>query len=115
VTDFEGEIKYHLNHLKEMSTCKDKQVAAVAVKHGMIVAAAFNVRDPQCKGDCNHTCCPTHAEHELQAPAGSVVYLTLYPCEQCQRELYNREVLKVVVFNIKTKHDLGLIPIEVKP
>ena len=108
------QIKEALEKVASLSVCKDKQVGAIAIKHGMIVACAFNIKDPKCKGDCNHNCCPTHAEHEIQAPAGSVVYLTLYPCENCQRRLYNLGVKRIVCYSAKHKNDLGLVPIVIK-
>lgn len=97
-----------------LSVCKDKHVGAIAIKHGMPVACAFNVKDPKCNGKCSeHKCAPIHAEHELNAPAGSIVLLTLYPCEQCQRRLYQMGVKEILVVGHPKKHkeDLGLIPI----
>lgn len=107
------EIKDTLNTLAQLSECKDKKVAALAVLDGIPVAASWNVKDPHCDGTCNHTCCPEHAEHVLNAPRGSVVYLSLYPCEQCQRYLYNRGIAKVICFSEKHKEYLGLVPIGV--
>ena len=109
------EIKDKLAIVASLSTCKDKHVAAIAMLNNVPVSAAFNVRDPNCDGDCDaHKCVPTHAEHEIQAPRGSTVYITLYPCVNCQRRLYNLGVEKVIVYNTKHKEDLGIIPIELR-
>lgn len=104
-------IKSLLNYLRTLSSCKDKQVAACCVKDGVLISMAINIKDHSCNFECNHSCNPIHAEQALYYIEGCEVYVSLFPCENCQRYMYEQGVTKIIYFSDQHKVDLGLIPI----
>jgi NTP pyrophosphatase (non-canonical NTP hydrolase) len=93
---------------QSQSKCKDKQVAALGVEADGTIQLVNNI-PYKCNELCNHTCEAKHAETMITHC--SEVYLTLYPCEKCQRLMYEKGVTEVYVFNNAEPHkqDIGLI------
>ena len=106
-----------LEAAKSFSTCKDKQVAAVAFYEGQIVGLSWNEPNLLCKGDCaaKHKKCATHAEVALNVVPGARVYVSLFPCPDCQLALFSRGVTDVRVFGAQHKLDTGLLDITLLP
>lgn len=102
MTDKELEIYYLLSAASMLSECRDKRVAAVSTFNERIIGLSWN-KPYCCNHKCDHTCKPVHAEKALNIKPGCTVWLNLFPCEDCQKYLYNNGVAKVVVFNIQHK------------
>jgi deoxycytidylate deaminase len=100
--EFETKIFYLLNATKMLSECKDKQVAAIATVGQKIIGLSHNI-PVNCNSKCDHTCTPLHAEEGLNLEKGCTVWLNLFPCEDCQRYLYNNGVAEVKVFGVAHK------------
>lgn len=102
MTKFDLKIYFILNAVKMLSTCKDKQVAAISVYDNNIIGLSWN-KPITCNSLCNHTCTPMHAEQGLNIVEGCTVYLNLFPCEDCQRYMSEHGVKHVIVFGEQNK------------
>lgn len=103
MTKFDLKIYFILNAVKMLSTCKDKQVAAVSVLDHRIIGVSHNSPMYGCNKKCNHKCTPMHAEQCLNIVEGCTVYLNLFPCDNCQRYMSEHGVKHVVVFGKQHK------------
>nr|DAU58898.1 MAG TPA: deoxycytidylate deaminase [Caudoviricetes sp.] len=102
MTKFDLNMYFILNTVKMLSTCKDKQVAAISVYDDNIIGLSWN-KPITCNSLCNHTCTVTHAEQSLNIVEGCTVYLNLFPCEGCQRYMSDHGVKHVIVFGKQHK------------
>lgn len=102
MTKFDLNMYFILNTVKMLSSCKDKQVAAISVFDSKIIGLSWN-KPVLCNGLCNHTCSPIHAEQRLNLIKGCTVYLNLFPCENCQRTMSEHGVKHVIVFGKQHK------------
>lgn len=102
MTRFDLNMYFILNTVKMLSTCKDKQVAAISVYENNIIGLSWN-KPNLCNGQCNHKCSAIHAEETLNFTEGCTVYLNLFPCENCQRRMSEHSVRHVVVFGEQHK------------
>lgn len=99
---FDLNMYFILNTVKMLSSCKDKQVAAISVYNNSIIGLSWN-KPFNCNRLCNHTCSPIHAEKGLNLRKGCTVYLNLFPCENCQRYMSEQDVKHVIVFGEQHK------------
>lgn len=113
----EGEVAvYELLMLtRTFSHCIDKQVAACSVQQGMIVGLTFNKINSTCNLKCNGSCKPQHAEQQLINLSNTEVYISLFPCEECQRYLHSKGVNHIYVFAPPHKKYLGLTSMTILP
>lgn len=102
MTMFDLNMYFILNTVRMLSRCKDKQVAAMSVYNNSIVGLSWN-KPFNCNGLCSHTCNPIHAEEGLNLIKGCTVYLSLFPCENCQRYMSEQGVKHVIVFGEQHK------------
>lgn len=102
MTMFDLSMYFILNTVKMLSSCKDKQVAAISVYNDGIIGLSWN-KPFNCNELCNHACQPIHAEKGLNLIKGCTVYLNLFPCENCQRYMSACGVKHVIVFGEQHK------------
>jgi hypothetical protein len=108
-TDYEF---YFLLKMAEWQTsCTDKRVAALAKKEGNPLQIAWN---KCCSPNCNH-CDALHAERQISL-IDADIYLTLFPCEECQVYLASLTPKSVTVYtNAPHKKDLEILPLHIIP
>lgn len=111
---------YHLlESIRCLSVCQDKQVAAIATDDmGRILSIAYNVPTSKCnscEGGEHSKDCARHAEKGLLLQKGCIVYLTTFPCKECQVYMFAAGVSQVVVFGQQHKEDTGLLDIYLVP
>lgn len=119
LTEEQVEIYGLLETLRRFSPCCDKQVAAVSTDvMGRIMNMSYN------RPTCNCNACETpehpdncaqHAEKGLLLIPGCIIYLTTFPCKDCQMHLWSAGVERVFVFGKQHKEDLGLLEIILLP
>lgn len=108
-----------LESLRRFSSCRDKQVAAIATDFmGRILSVSYN--QPQASCDCceaseHPVACAQHAEQGLRLQRDSLVYLTTFPCKDCQMLMWSQGIERVFVFGEQHKEDLGLLDIIILP
>ena len=108
-----------LETLRRFSSCKDKQVAAIATDSmGKILSVSYN--QPQdscdlCEADVHPTGCAVHAEQGLALQRDALVYLTTFPCKDCQMMLWSKGIERVFVYGEQHKEDIGLLDIVLLP
>ena len=96
----------------KLSYANRKKVGALLVKDGMIISDGFNGTqsgfDNSCEGDDNKTLWYVlHAEanalmkvaRSTQSAEGSTLYVTLSPCKECSKLIYQAGVERVVYCN----------------
>lgn len=104
----------------QLSHCNRKKVGALIVKDRMIISDGFNgtptVFENPCEDDENYTkWYVLHAEANAilkvaSSPAsaqGATLYLTLSPCKECSKLVYQAGIRRLVYIN-KYKDDSGL-------
>ena len=108
-----------LECLRRFSSCKDKQVAAVATDFmGRILSVSCNMPQSSCdlcEAECHPEGCAQHAEQGLSLQRDAIVYLTTFPCKDCQRLMWSAGIERVFVFGEQHKDDLGLLDIVLLP
>lgn len=108
-----------LESLRRMSPCKDKQVAAIATTPmGKIISVSYNTPTEfcdQCSAEAHPFRCAEHAEQGLTLQPQALVYLTTFPCENCQLIMWSAGVRDVFVFGKQHKQDSGLLNIVLLP
>lgn len=99
----EEEYAYYMlaKGISRLSSCIDKQVGAVCVNAGTVTLGYNKITT--CNNLCNKTCKATHAEIDVLRGVSfvystAVLYLNLFPCENCQKEAWLRGIRKIVVF-----------------
>ena len=107
--------KYDVAYLKiarewgKLSYCKRRQVGAIIVKNGMIISDGYNGTptgfDNQCEDENNYTkWYVLHAEanaimkvaSSTQSCSGATLYVTLSPCKDCSKLIYQAGIVRVV-------------------
>lgn len=96
----------------KLSYANRKKVGALLVKNGMIISDGFNGTpsgfDNKCEGDDKKTLWYVlHAEanalmkvaRSTQSAEGSTLYVTLSPCKECSKLIYQAGVERVVYCN----------------
>ena len=96
----------------KLSYANRKKVGALLIKDGMIISDGFNGTpsgfDNRCEGDDNKTLWYVlHAEanalmkvaRSTQSAEGSTLYVTLSPCKECSKLIYQAGVERVVYCN----------------
>lgn len=98
-----------LNNERLKSGCKDKKVACLILSKDLNIIGIGHNTVTDCLGDCAK-CAVKHAEEEATRfiRKGFISIQTLFPCENCQRLLYNKNI-QYIYYIDKTKNDLGLI------
>ena len=108
-----------LETLRRFSSCKDKQVAAASTDSmGRVISVAYNEPQyecDQCEGSPHPANCARHAEKGLQLVPNCSVYITTFPCKDCQMYLWSAGVGRVYVFGLQHKEDIGLLDITLLP
>ena len=108
-----------LEVIRSLSTCRDKQVAAVATNDmGLITSVSYNIPTEKCnscEGGKHPKDCARHAERGLLLMPGDKVYITTFPCENCQMAMWSSGVTEVYVFGKQHKKDTGLLDIHILP
>ena len=104
---------------RTFSGCSDKQVAAISTDPmGKLFSLSFNVPTcscDNCEASPHPKGCAIHAERDLNLVPGGTVYLTTFPCKECQLILWAGGVKKVFVFGEQHKEDIGLLDITLVP
>lgn len=125
-TDPEKQERYDRAYLKmatewaKLSHCNRKQVGALIVKKGMIIADGYNGTPSGFPNDCEDTEGDTnwyvlHAEANAitkvarsnNSAENSTLYITLSPCKECSK-LILQAGIKRVVYKIGYKDNSGL-------
>ena len=125
-SNIDKQTKYDLAYLKmakewgELSHCERKKVGAIIVKNGMIISDGFNGTptgfDNACEDDDGETkWYVLHAEanailkvaKSTNSCDGAVLYLTLSPCRECAKLIYQSGIKRLVYIN-KYKDSSGL-------
>mgnify|MGYP003597117877 CR=1 FL=1 len=110
--------KYDRAYLKmalewaNLSYCKRKQVGAILVKDRMIISDGFNGTpsgfENACEDEDNFTkWYVLHAEanailkvaSSTQSVQGATLYITLSPCKECSKLIYQSGIVRVVYIN----------------
>ena len=118
--------KYDRAYLKmakewaELSHCKRKKVGALIVRDKMIISDGFNGTPTGFDNNCEDENELTkwyvlHAEanailkvaNSTNSCEGATLYLTLSPCKECAKLIYQAGINRLVYIN-KYKEDLGL-------
>ena len=122
----EKQLKYDKAYLKmasewaKLSYCKRKQVGALIVKNRMIISDGYNGTPTGFENICETNLGATkwyvlHAEanailkvaRSTQSTEGATLYLTLSPCKDCSKLIYQSGIKRVVYSN-KYKDTEGL-------
>ena len=109
------QLKYDKAYLKmalewgKLSHCKRKQVGALIVKDRMIISDGFNGTpkgfENVCEDDDNYTkWYVLHAEanaitkvaSSTQSSQGATLYITLSPCKECSKLIFQAGIIRVV-------------------
>ena len=108
-----------LESLRRLSPCKDKQVAGIATDAlGRVMNISYNKPTPACNlcdTSVHPEGCAVHAERGLLLIPGCTVYLTTFPCPDCQTHLWSAGVETVYVYGKQHKQDTGLLNIILLP
>ena len=107
--------KYDIAYLKmalewaKLSHCKRRQVGALIVKNRMIISDGYNGTptgfENACEDDSNYTkWYVLHAEANAimkvsastQSSEGSTLYITLSPCKECSKLIFQSGISRVV-------------------
>lgn len=119
ITPEQVDIYHLLEAIRCLSVCKDKQVAAIATDDmGRILSMSYNVptfKCNNCENGEHYKDCAIHAEKGLLLQKDCIVYLTTFPCKDCQLYLFSAGVSQVVVFGTQHKEDIGLLDIHLVP
>jgi len=104
----------------KLSHCSRKQVGAVIVKDRMIISDGYNGTPTGFENPCEDNEGLTkwyvlHAEANAilkvagstQSCKGATLYITLSPCKECSKLIYQAGITRVV-YNIGYKDDYGL-------
>lgn len=108
-----------LETIRRFSPCKDKQVAAISTDEmGKLLSVNYNMPTGSCdmcnsKEHPKH--CAVHAEAGLLLQKNCCVYITTFPCADCQMLLWSVGVGRVYVFGNQHKEDTGLLDITLLP
>ena len=119
-------MKYHLAYMRmaaewgKLSHCNRKQVGALIVKDRMIISDGYNGTPTGFDNDCEDENGLTkwyvlHAEANAilkvaastQSAKGATLYVTLSPCRECAKLIYQSGITKVV-YRDAYKDDTGL-------
>ena len=122
----EKQLKYDKAYLKmasewaKLSYCERKQVGALIVKNRMIISDGYNGTPSGFENVCETNLGATkwyvlHAEanailkvaRSTQSTEGATLYLTLSPCKDCSKLIYQSGI-KRVVFSNKYKDSEGI-------
>ena len=122
----EKQLKYDKAYLKmasewaKLSYCERKQVGALIVKNRMIISVGYNGTPAGFENICETNLGATkwyvlHAEanailkvaRSTQSTEGATLYLTLSPCKDCSKLIYQSGI-KRVVFSNKYKDSEGI-------
>ena len=112
------QLKYDKAYLKmatewgKLSHCKRRQVGALIVKDRMIISDGYNGTptglDNSCEDDEGYTkWYVLHAEanailkvaNSTQSSSGATLYVTLSPCTECSKLIYQSGIIRVVYIN----------------
>jgi len=112
------QLKYDKAYLKmatewgKLSHCKRRQVGALIVKDRMIISDGYNGTptglENNCEDDEGYTkWYVLHAEanailkvaNSTQSSSGSTLYVTLSPCKECSKLIYQSGIKRVVYIN----------------
>ncbi|MGB1075877.1 MAG: deoxycytidylate deaminase [Flavobacteriales bacterium] len=105
----------------KLSHCQRKQVGALIVKDRMIIADGYNGTPSGFPNVCEDDCGDTHwyvlhAEANAitklarsnNSSAGATLYITLSPCRECAKLIYQAGIIRVV-YSEAYKDDSGLV------
>ena len=111
----EKQLKYDLAYLKmahewgNLSHCERKKVGAIIVKNKMIISDGFNGTpsgfDNPCEDEDGYTkWYVLHAEanaitkvaSSTQSSQGATLYITLSPCKECSKLIFQAGIIRVV-------------------
>jgi len=120
------ELKYHQAYMRmagewgKLSHCNRKQVGALIVKDRMIISDGYNGTPTGFENTCEDDHGVTkwyvlHAEANAilkvagstQSARGATLYITLSPCKECSKLIYQAGITKVV-YRDAYKDDTGL-------
>ena len=112
------QLKYDIAYLKmasewgKLSHCKRRQVGALIVRDRMIISDGYNGTptglENNCEDDEGYTkWYVLHAEanailkvaNSTQSSSGSTLYVTLSPCKECSKLIYQSGIKRVVYIN----------------
>lgn len=115
---YKKQLKYDKAYLKmasewgKLSHCKRRQVGALIVKDRMIISDGYNGTptglDNSCEDDEGYTkWYVLHAEanailkvaNSTQSSSGATLYVTLSPCTECSKLIYQSGIKRVVYIN----------------
>ena len=113
----EKQLRYDKAYLKmalewgKLSHCKRRQVGALIVKDKMIISDGYNGTptgfDNNCEDDENYTkWYVLHAEanaitkvsSSTQSSEGATLYVTLSPCRDCSKLIFQAGIIRVVYY-----------------
>ena len=113
----EKQLRYDKAYLKmalewgKLSHCKRRQVGALIVKDKMIISDGYNgtptAFDNNCEDDENYTkWYVLHAEanaitkvsSSTQSSEGATLYVTLSPCRDCSKLIFQAGIIRVVYY-----------------
>jgi len=122
----EKQTKYDKAYLKiakewaELSYCKRKKVGAIIVKDRMIISDGYNGTPSDFENCCedeqgNTKWYVLHAEanailkvaRSTQTCQGATLYITLSPCKECSKLIYQAGITRVV-YHIEYKDNSGI-------
>ena len=112
------QLKYDKAYLKmasewgKLSHCKRRQVGALIVRDRMIISDGYNGTPTRLENNCEDDEGYTkwyvlHAEanailkvaNSTQSSSGSTLYVTLSPCKECSKLIYQSGIKRVVYIN----------------
>lgn len=122
----EKQLKYDTAYLKiakewgQLSYCERKQVGAIIVRDRMIISDGYNGTPTGFENVCEDSQGATkwyvlHAEANAiskvagstQSCKGATLYITLSPCKECSKLIYQAGIVRVV-YSKEYKDDSGL-------
>jgi dCMP deaminase len=125
-TDLPKQLRYDTAYLKmamewaKLSHCKRRQVGALIVKDRMIISDGYNGTPSGFENSCEDDAAATkwyvlHAEANAilktaastQSCAGATLYITMSPCKDCSKLIYQSGIKRVVYLQAY-KDDSGL-------